>query len=191
MRWRWISAVRGDDDPLRVVLMGVTGSGKTTVGRLVATRVGVPFLDADDFHSRAAIARMRAGRPLDDTTRADWLQRVVAELQTIPDSAFVLACSALKRAYRETLRAGIGDLAFVLLHVSEETLMRRLDARVAHFAGPNLLPSQLATLEHDDDVVAVDAEAPPEVVATTVLRAVTLRAGRPRSPGALPEDPRV
>jgi gluconokinase len=162
--------------PARIVLMGVAGSGKTTVGRLVAARLDAPFVDADDFHSADAIAAMHAGRPLDDAERGPWLERVCAAVAAaLPDGdggPIVLACSALKRSYRDVLRAGVPGLTFVDLTVDPETLAHRLDARRGHFAGAELLPSQLATLELGDDVVRVDARGTPDHVADIVLRAV-------------------
>jgi carbohydrate kinase (thermoresistant glucokinase family) len=158
--------------PVRVVLMGVSGSGKTAVGRLVAGRIGAPFLDADDLHSPSAVAQMRAGRPLDDAERAPWLRRVRDAARAAGDGPLVLACSALKRSYREVIRDGVADLTFVVLDVDAATLDRRLRTRAGHFAGVDLLPSQLATLELGDDVVHVDATADPPAVADAVLRAV-------------------
>ena len=157
----------------RIVLMGVAGSGKTTIGRLVAARLDAPFVDADDFHSEAAIAQMHAGRPLDDAERAPWLARVRAAVRAIGDGAVVLACSALKREYRDALRDGVPGLTFVDLDVDADTLEHRLEARTGHFAGADLLPSQLATLELGDDVVRVDATGTPDEVANRVLAAAT------------------
>jgi gluconokinase len=158
----------------RIVLMGVAGSGKTTVGRMLAARLGAPFVDADDFHSAAARAQMHAGQPLDDAERAPWLQRVRAAVQRVGDGPVVLACSALKREYRDVLREGVPHLAFVDLDVDASTLAHRLAARTGHFAGPDLLPSQLATLELGDDVVRVDAASgTPDDVADRVLAAVS------------------
>jgi carbohydrate kinase (thermoresistant glucokinase family) len=156
----------------RIVLMGVAGSGKTTIGRLVAARLGAPFVDADDLHSRAAIAAMHAGQPLDDADRAPWLERVRAATAAIGDGSVVLACSALRRSYRDVLRDGVPDLTFVDLDVDPETLAHRLAARTGHFAGADLLPSQLATLELGDDILRVDATGSPDEVADRVLQAV-------------------
>ena len=156
----------------RIVLMGVAGSGKTTIGRLVAARLDTPFVDADDFHSAAAIAAMHAGRPLDDAERAPWLARVRAAVEALGDGPVVLACSALKRAYRDALRDGVPGLRFVDLDVDPATLEHRLDARSGHFAGADLLPSQLATLDLGDDVVRIDATGTPDEVADRVLRVV-------------------
>jgi len=155
----------------RIVLMGVAGSGKTTIGRLVAERVGAAFVDADDFHSAEAIATMHAGRPLDDAERVPWLARVRAAVETVGDGPVVLACSALKRAYRDVLRDGMSGLTFFDLDVDADTLAHRLAARTGHFAGADLLASQLATLELGDDVVRVDATGTPDEVADRVLSA--------------------
>lgn len=128
---------------MRVVVMGVSGSGKTTVGREVAARAGWPFLDGDDFHVPGARARMARGEGLTDADRAPWLARLRAGLEALPD--VVLACSALRRAYRDALR--MPGLTFLFLDVPRELLQARLAARAGHYAGPGLLPSQLATLE--------------------------------------------
>jgi gluconokinase len=153
----------------RIVVMGVTGSGKTTVGRIVAARLGAPFVDADSFHSADAIAKMQGGHPLTDDDRAPWLQRVHDALQQLGDGPVVLACSALKRSYRDVLRDGLAPLAFVVLDVDAQALAERLSARNDHFASASLLPSQLATLEVGDDVVRVDANRAPDDVADAVV----------------------
>jgi gluconokinase len=155
-----------------IVIMGVTGSGKTTVGRIVAARLGAAFIDADDLHGAAAIAAMHAGRPLDDAERAPWLRRVRAAVADAGDGPVVLACSALKRSYRDVLRSGVPGLVFVDLDVDRDEIARRLASRTGHFAGPELLPSQLATLELGDDVVQVSGTGDADEVAARVLRAV-------------------
>jgi carbohydrate kinase (thermoresistant glucokinase family) len=165
----------------RIVLMGVAGSGKTTIGRIVAARLGAPFVDADDLHSAAAKAQMHAGHPLDDAERAPWLVRVRAAVAAVGDGAVVLACSALKHEYRDALRDGVPSLTFIDLDVDADTLARRLAARRGHFAGPELLPSQLATLELGDDVVRVDATGTPDEVAGRVLAAAERTQERPEA----------
>jgi gluconokinase len=152
--------------------MGVAGAGKTTVGHVVARRLRVPFLDADDYHDPAAIALMRAGKPLDDALRTPWLRRVVEATERLDGRGFVLACSALKRSYREFLRSHIAAAQFVHLSVDEDSLRRRLRGRSGHFASADLLPSQLETLELDDDVVTVSGLGTPSEVATRVLAAI-------------------
>lgn len=137
----------------RLVIAGVSGCGKTTVGRALAETLGVPFLDADDFHPPENIEKMRSGQPLDDADRAPWLE-ALGEALAGHDSV-VLACSALKRIYRDRLRERAGPIRFVVLEVPREELEKRLRAR-AHFMPPELLDSQLADLEMEDDVDRVD-----------------------------------
>ena len=154
-------------DPL-VVVMGVAGSGKSTIGELVADRLQVPFLDGDDFHDRAIIERMRAGVPLDDAARGPWLDRLHAALDAHRATGAVLASSALTVAYRARLAHGL-DVRFVLLDVPSSVRAARLRRRAGHFAGADLLASQLATLERGPDIVAIDADRPtPEVAAAVV-----------------------
>jgi len=156
-----------------VVLMGVAGAGKSTVGSLVAARLGVSFLDADDFHDQSSIDAMRAGLALNDHQRQPWLRRLNDVLRAQQKSGVVLACSALKGVYRQTLREGLDHIVFVLLAVHETTLATRLSSRIGHYAGPALLASQLTDLELGDDVVAVDGELPPGKVADAVIRIVS------------------
>ena len=131
--------------PAVVVLMGVSGSGKTTVGLEAAARAGVRFIDADALHPHTNVAKMAAGQPLDDADRAPWLDAVAAALQT--DAPSIVACSALKSAYRDRLRADAPHAHFVLLELDRLTLEGRVAAREGHFMPAALLDSQLATLE--------------------------------------------
>ncbi len=150
--------------------MGVSGSGKTTVGRLVAQRLGVAFADADDFHPPSNVEKMARGRALGDADRAPWLARLHALLETWRASGRggVLACSALKVAYRDTL--DVGGVAFRLLTASPEMLRRRLRHRPEHFFDPALLGSQLATLEVPSGTRAFDtSQATPEQVADAIV----------------------
>jgi len=151
--------------------MGVSGSGKTTVGEGIAAALGVPFVDGDDLHPAANVAKMAAGVPLTDEDRAPWLDAVGARLAEGP---VVIACSALRRAYRDRLRAAAPDLALVYLRVDRGVLARRLKRRPDHFMPASLLDSQLATLERpdgDEHAVVLDAARPvAEVVRSAVIR---------------------
>lgn len=158
--------------PPVVVVMGVEGVGKTTVGRELAERLGVEFVDGDDFHSAEAKAQMAAGNPLDDAARAPWLDRLDAILREHATRGIVLACSALKRAYRQRLSRGVPHVVFVALVAPREVLEHRIAARKEHFAGLALLDSQLRTLELDDDVTTVDATQPLEDTVAAASRAV-------------------
>lgn len=159
----------------RVVVMGVAGSGKSTVGRAVAVGLGLPFFDADDFHTPEAKAQMAAGAPLTEEQRAPWLDTLHG-LLTEHGSGAVLACSALTIASRGRLARGL-DVCFVALLVPEDVLATRLATRPAHFAGTDLLASQLATLELDESVVHVDGNRPlgkvVDEVVDEVMRAAT------------------
>ncbi|OBG71706.1 MULTISPECIES: gluconokinase [unclassified Mycobacterium] len=128
-----------------IVVMGVSGSGKSTVGAALAHRLGAPFVDADALHPAANIAKMAAGQPLDDHDRYPWLARVGEWLASHPGG--VASCSALKRSYRDQLRAHCPGAAFLHLTGSPELLARRLSTRVDHFMPAALLRSQLDTLE--------------------------------------------
>lgn len=158
--------------------MGVSGVGKTTVGRLLADRLGWEYLDADDFHSPANKEKMARGEPLTDADRAPWLDALALALRSRLDSGAgaVLACSALKRAYRRQL--GVGpEVRFVYLRADAETLRRRLEERKGHYFQPGLLASQLEALEEPSDAVAIDALAPPEAVASQITSALGINEG--------------
>lgn len=131
----------------RVVVMGVSGSGKSTIGALIADALGVPFVDADSLHPRANIEKMAAGHPLDDEDRWPWLAIVGRRLASAGESGAVIACSALKRAYRDAIAAEAPDVVFVHLDGPADVLGRRLEGRSGHFMPPSLLVSQLAALE--------------------------------------------
>ncbi len=143
--------------PAPIVVMGVSGSGKSTVGSALARRLGVPFLDADTLHPPANVAKMTAGEPLDDDDRYPWLENVGGWLAGRP--AGVVSCSALKRKYRDQLRVHCPRVEFLHLDGSPETIGRRLAARSGHFMPAALLRSQFATLEPiavDESGVTVD-----------------------------------
>lgn len=140
----------------RIVVMGPSGSGKTAVGAALAVDFGVDFVDADDLHPAANVAKMQSGVPLDDDDRMPWLDVVGARLAAEP--GLVVACSALARRYRERILSAAPDVRFVELRVSRDELDRRMRSR-QHFMPPALLESQLRTLEHlsaDEPGVAVE-----------------------------------
>ncbi|AMJ64168.1 gluconokinase [Hymenobacter sp. PAMC 26628] len=158
-------------NPPLIIVMGVSGSGKTTVGQLLAARLGLPFYDGDDFHPAANVAKMAAGYPLTDEDRAGWLATLAANLgQWRAAGGAVLACSALKEAYRQTLQAGAGaPLSWVFLDTDVEVLRARLAARQGHYMKADMLDSQLATLEKPTYGLRLTDDAPP---ATLVDQAV-------------------
>ena len=155
-----------------VVIMGVAGSGKSTVGRRLAVRLGVPFLEGDDAHSAEAKAQMAKGIPLTEAQRGPWLDRLHAELVAHTSTGVVLACSTLTAASRRHLAGELAAVTFVALVAPEDALAARLAARTSHFAGPDLLASQLATLELDPNVETVDAMQPLEQVVDAAAAAV-------------------
>jgi gluconokinase len=152
-----------------VVVMGVSGSGKSTVGTALAGRMGVPFADADDFHSPASVAKMRGGVALDDVDRRPWLLAIGQWLaqHRDGDGGAVVTCSALKRAYRDTLREAAPDITFLHLDGDVETVRRRVAARTGHFMPESLVQSQfdaLEPLEPDERGVVIDFALPVEVI---------------------------
>ena len=154
-----------------IVVMGVTGSGKTTIGSLLGGRLGWEFADADDFHSPANKEKMRRGIPLTDADRLPWLgamhnqiEKWVALKQNV-----VLACSALKQGYRQLLWNG-PEVQFVYLKGSYELIAERLRARKGHFADEHILAGQFRDLEEPSDAVAVDIDASPEEIVDEICR---------------------
>jgi gluconokinase len=154
-----------------VVVMGVSGSGKTTIGRLLADDLGAAFVDADDLHPLANRTKMRAGVPLTDDDRWPWLESVGAAIraQTLVGRSIVVACSALKRAYRERIASAAGGVSFIHLTGNEEIIATRMQERPGHFMPPALLTSQLETLEplgpHELGAAFMNTGDPREVVA--------------------------
>jgi gluconokinase len=164
-------------EPTRaVVLMGVSGAGKTLVGQALAARLGWSFLDGDDFHPEANKRKMAAGTPLDDADREHWLQRLRELLDEPPPEAagIVLACSALKQAYRDRLAVPRPGVALVHLVGPRELLEARLRERTGHYMPASLLSSQLATLEPPRDAITLSVAADAGDVVEAALAALAL-----------------
>jgi gluconokinase len=157
-----------------VVLMGVSGSGKTTIGTLLAERMHTVFADADSYHSPANKAKMASGQPLNDDDRQPWLETLNVLLREWFDhrEGGVLACSALKDAYRKTLVRELpqGEVVFVLLDGSKELIAERLAERQNHYMNPRLLDSQMATLEPPADALRIVNDRAPEEVVDEIMK---------------------
>jgi gluconokinase len=156
-----------------VVVMGVCGSGKTTIGRALAATLQWQFLDADEFHPPANVAKMARGTPLSDDDRWPWFDRIVAELRrhSAEGTQMVVACSALKQAYRDRLEQG-GDVRFAYLKGDAATIEPRLAGRTGHFMPPSLLASQFATLEEPTAAIVVDVRQPVATQVAAITRAL-------------------
>ena len=159
-----------------IVLMGVTGSGKTTVGQLLAARLGYLFADADDFHSAANKEKMHKGIPLTDADRLPWLaamhEQIAKWIASKQDA--VLACSALKQSYRQQLWSG-REVNFVYLKGSYELIAQRLRARKGHFADEHILAGQFADLEEPTDAIVVDISKTPGEISEEICRRLGLQ----------------
>ena len=159
-----------------IILMGVSGSGKTTIGKQLAAKLGWAFYDGDAFHPPANIAKMQSGTPLNDEDRAEWLaaMREVVDQALRMQQSFVLACSALKQVYRAQLQADAREVRFVFLKGSFELIARRLQGRKSHFMPPQLLRSQFETLEEPQDVLTIDITLPPKKIVAQIIKALAL-----------------
>ncbi len=160
--------------PLVLIFMGVSGSGKTTVGTLFAKKTGAVFFEGDEFHPRENIEKMRRGVPLTDVDRKKWL-RTLREIITraLHEGTFtVIACSALKAAYRDLLQGGDPRVKFVHLTGPRALLEERLKARRNHFMPATLLDSQLATLEPPSDALTFSCEQSPDEIVTALIQAL-------------------
>lgn len=156
----------------RVVVMGVSGSGKTTVGLEIAALLGLDYLDGDDLHPQANVDKMASGTPLNDVDRAPWLQSIGQRLADHPEG-LVVGCSALKRSYRDLIRQYAPDVAFVHLAGSFDLLHERMKTRPGHFMPPELLNSQFATLEPlgaDENGHVFDVADPVNDIALNAVR---------------------
>lgn len=161
-------------DPRIVVVMGVSGSGKTTVGELLAQRLGWEFEEGDSLHPPANVAKMAAGHPLTDADRWPWLRRIGEWMddEVRAGRSGVVACSALKRSYRDLLREGRPQVSFLCLGGQKDTIHDRLSRRHGHFMPPSLLDSQFGALQplaDDEPGVTVDVAGTPEEIAAAAL----------------------
>ncbi len=171
--------IRGDDEVLRqtseaegsgtygqdsvamiIIVMGVSGSGKSTIGRQLADRLACDFVDGDDLHPAENVAKMAAGEPLDDDDRWPWLERIADLMRGYDGSGrnAVIACSALRRVYRDLLSDGSPDVRYVYLRGSPQTVLSRMNARADHFMPADLLDSQFEALEEPANAIVVDIE---------------------------------
>ncbi|PJJ47724.1 gluconokinase [Hymenobacter chitinivorans] len=153
------------------IIMGVSGSGKTTVGRLLAQTLGLPFFDADDFHSPENVAKMQGGTPLTDDDRQSWLTRLAASIQQWSRGpGAVLACSALKEKYRQQLSAATTEsISWTLLDGPPELVRQRLEQRQNHYMSPALLNSQFATLERPAYALCLPIDAAPDYLVSQIV----------------------
>lgn len=155
-----------------IVVMGVSGSGKSTVGELLANRLDVPYLEGDSLHPSGNLEKMASGHPLTDEDRWPWLAAIGQSIADCGANGLIVACSALKRAYREAISRPASRTVFVHLKVPRSVLIERLGQRVGHFIPPALLDSQMATLEPlhtDESGVTIDAALPVNAVVESVL----------------------
>ncbi len=156
------------------VIMGVSGCGKSTVGQALAAALGAPFYDGDDFHPPENVAKMASGSPLDDTDRAPWLASLGRSLadHLANDETAVMACSALKRSYRDLLRGGSDRVIFVYLQGDFDTLWQRMTIRPDHFMKPEMLHSQFETLEppDTDEALILSVAQPIDAMLAQILR---------------------
>ncbi|MFZ4893989.1 gluconokinase [Plantibacter sp. Mn2098] len=169
-----------------VVVMGVSGSGKSTIGVLIADRLGIPFVDADSLHPIENVTKMAAGTPLDDDDRWPWLQTVGRTFAEATETGLVIACSALKRVYREAILAEAPGVEFVHLHGTHEVLSRRMEGRSGHFMPASLLDSQLALLEEldaDEPGFVVDIDAPVDTIVDEAVAGIEAAEARSASMG--------
>lgn len=166
-----------------IVLMGVSGSGKTTVGQALARRLDYPFYDGDDFHPPQNVAKMAAGQPLDDDDRAPWLARLhdlMAE-HAAEDEPIVVACSALKKKYRRRLREDVPNVVFVYLRGSADVIRARLQSRDDHYMQPDMLDSQFEALEapEPEEAIIVDVDGDVEALVDRIQSALKSESYQP------------
>jgi len=151
--------------------MGVSGSGKTTIGKMLAHSIDVPFYDGDDFHPQSNIEKMRSGRPLNDRDRQGWLEALnKLALKTTKNKGAIIACSALKEDYRIILNKGLDPKPeWIFLNGDQKLIMERMQKREAHFMAPDMLQSQFDTLENPSDMFSVSIDTNPEEIVDKII----------------------
>ena len=156
-----------------IILFGVAGSGKTTVGKLLAQRLEWSFYDGDDFHPKENIQKIKKGVPLTDQDRMPWLLSI-REFIDERDEDMVFACSALKKSYRDILRGSSGEIEFIYLKGTKEVILQRLEDREGHFAGPDILDSQFRDLEEPEHAVTEEVTKNPEAIVSDIIKLLDL-----------------
>lgn len=170
--------------PQVLVVMGVSGSGKTTIAVPLAERLGWVFMEGDDLHPPANVAKMHSGRPLDDDDRRPWLDAVAGwiDARLAAHEPGIITCSALKRSYRDRIIGARQGVRLIFLHADRALLAERLAHRTGHFMPPSLLDSQIATLQpptEDEHAISVDLGPPPEVIVEEIIEALRRAAPSP------------
>lgn len=163
-----------DRDSFVIILMGVSGCGKTSIGNLLSSRTGLPFYDGDHFHPEANVRKMESGNPLNDADRLPWLDRL-SELigELLSESGGILACSALKKSYRDILKNGSGqNVHFVYLKGDKELISQRLEARDNHFMPAGLLDSQFKTLQEPEHAITIEIDQTPQQIVEEIIQKV-------------------
>ncbi len=161
--------------------MGVAGTGKTTIGRMLSERLGWQFYDGDDYHPKENVEKMKKGIPLTDDDRWPWLRAIeqLINSRLSDNQKSIIACSALKREYREYLKQDKEDIVFVYLKGDEKILRERISSRHGHFAGVDLLESQLDTIEEPHNVLTVDISRKPEEITDYLIERLELSKSYP------------
>ena len=157
--------------PRALIVMGVSGSGKTTIGEMLAEHFDCPFFDADDFHPKENVEKMAQGTPLNDEDRKPWLERLNKLLSEHLErgESVVLACSALKQSYRDLLSSDNDVAKFIYLKGSYDLILRRMQARENHYMKADMLKSQFETLEEPQNALAIDIDAAPETITAQII----------------------